>query len=149
MSAPAPRPAPRPASRADARPAPVLPDPRPRIVGTGAAARLEGVRCSACGTAFAFARPRCPACAGPVAAASFGPGGTVWSATVVRIPVPGRTPPYGLAYVDLDDGPRILAHTRGSGAGAGAGAAAAPLPIGSRVALTGLTPEGDPLVETA
>lgn len=34
----------------------------------------------------------------------------MWSATVVRIPVAGRTPPYALAYVDLDDGPRVLAH---------------------------------------
>jgi len=70
-----------------------------------------GRRCHSCGEVAAFAWPRCPACGGPVDEAEFGPEGTVWSATVVRVPVPGRTPPYALAYVDLDDGPRVLAHT--------------------------------------
>jgi uncharacterized OB-fold protein len=36
----------------------------------------------------------------------------VWSATVLRVPLPGREPPIALAYVDLDGGPRILGHIR-------------------------------------
>jgi len=86
-------------------------DPRPRIVvapdGTG---RVAGVRCQACAEPVAYPWPACPECGGPVVAAEFGPDGVVWSATVVRIPVADRTPPYALAYVDLDDGPRVLAH---------------------------------------
>ncbi|MBC9734312.1 OB-fold domain-containing protein [Nocardioides sp. zg-578] len=66
-------------------------------------------------------RPVCAACAGPVAEARFGPRGVVWSSTVVRIPVGDRTPPYALAYVDLDEGPRILAHVAGEPVAAAVG----------------------------
>lgn len=109
-------------------------DPRPRVVqGEDGTARLAGMRCASCGYAVAFERPACPVCAGTVIEELFGPSGTVWSSTVVRVPTPTRTPPYALAYVDLDDGPRILAHLAGE-------VAAAP---GTRVRLIGLSPEGD------
>jgi uncharacterized OB-fold protein len=36
----------------------------------------------------------------------------VWSSTVLHIPVLEFRPPFALAYVDLDDGPRVLAHLR-------------------------------------
>ncbi|HEX8754087.1 MAG TPA: OB-fold domain-containing protein, partial [Solirubrobacterales bacterium] len=68
-----------------------------------------------------------------------GPLGTVWAATVVRIPVPGREPPYGLAYVDLEDGPRVLAHAPGE----------EPLAVGSAVRLGPLGPAGDLTVAPA
>jgi uncharacterized OB-fold protein len=55
----------------------------------------------------------------------------------VRVPVPGRTPPYGLAYVDLDDGPRILAHAPGTP------------DVGARVRLAPKTPDGDLAVTPA
>ncbi len=63
---------------------------------------------------------------------------------MVRVAVPGRTPPYGLAYVDLDDGPRILAHVADS-------RSADDDPIvrvapGARVQLAGATELGDVLV---
>jgi len=99
------------------------PDPRPRMTEAGG---LAGARCEACGYAVAFPRPRCPRCRGELAPAEFGPGGTVWASTVVHVPVPGVEPPYGLAYVDLDDdGPRVLVHTGGE----------APLPVGARAEL--------------
>jgi hypothetical protein len=47
-----------------------------------------------------------------------------------------RTGPYTLAYVDLDDGPRVLAHVR-----------TRPVAIGDRVRLRGHSPLGDPQVE--
>ncbi|OSY43146.1 MULTISPECIES: Zn-ribbon domain-containing OB-fold protein [Pseudonocardia] len=104
-------------------------DPRPRIVAAPDGAGLvTGVRCAdheRCPGRAAFDWPACPSCGGAVEPAEFGPGGTVWSSTVVRIPVPGRTPPYPLAYVDLDDGPRVLAHTTEQ------------QPIGARVRLLG------------
>ena len=109
-------------------------DPRPVVVESAAGAQVAGVRCEACGYAVATTRPRCPVCHGPVAPESFGPGGVVWSSTVVRVPVPGRTPPYALAYVDLDGGgPRVLAHTPGD----------APATIGGRVLLGAKNADGD------
>lgn len=86
---------------------------------------IEGRRCLRCAEPAAYAWPACPECGGPVEPTRFGPEGTVWSATVVRIPVADRIPPYALAYVDLDDGPRVLAHS------------AAPVAVGARVRLVG------------
>lgn len=120
-------------------------DPRPRVVpyGEGEGAAVVGVRCTACGYPVAFARPACPVCSGPVSRARFGPAGTVFASTVVRIPVGARTPPYGLAYVDLDDGPRVLAATA-----AGPDGATVAVPVGARVRLVGVGGAGDPLVES-
>lgn len=103
------------------------------------AALLAGARCPACGYVAAAARPRCPECAAALEETLFGPGARVWASTVVRVPVAGRVPPYGLAYVDVDDGPRVLAHAPGD----------VPLEVGSRVRLAGLTAEGDIRVEPA
>jgi uncharacterized protein len=92
------------------------PDPRPVVEDVDGEWLLRGWRCTVCRHAIALPAPWCPRCRGPLADAGFGPAGTVWSATVVRVPLPGRTPPYALAYVDLDGradegaGPRILAH---------------------------------------
>ncbi len=87
---------------------------------------------------MAVSPPRCPVCGGDsMSAAAFGPQGTVFSSTVLRIPVPGRTPPFTLAYVDVDDGPRILAHVDDSDEA---------LVPGSRVALSGWNGLGDPVV---
>lgn len=116
---------------------PTTVDPRPRVErGPDGRCRVEGCRCPFCGEVAAYVWPRCPACRSGVVPAFFGPDGTVWSSTVVRVPVPGRTPPYALAYVDLDDGPRVLAHVTGTGA-----------PIGSRVRVTPPSPDGDLTVE--
>ena len=114
-------------------------DPRPQVVGTDDGPAVAGVRCTACGHPSAFPRPRCPACRGPVVPALFGPTGRVWSSTVVRIPVPGRTPPYALAYVDLDDGPRVLAGAEGDAA----------LAMGTPVRLLPADPAGDVRVAVA
>lgn len=115
----------------------VVPDPRPQVVEHGGEMRISGSRCRACGYPTAAVLQRCPECAGGCEPSEFGPGATVFAATVLRVPVPGRTPPYALAYVDLDDGPRILAHVDGTDT------ALAP---GDRVVVIGLTAEGDPLV---
>ena len=62
----------------------------------------------------------------------------MWAHTTLHISVGGRAPGYTLAYVDLDDGPRILAHVDGGRPA-----------VGSRVRVAGTTPEGDPLVTLA
>lgn len=92
-----------------------------------------GSRCTACRyPAAQRGIPWCPACYGPVADARFAVTGTAWSSTVVAIPVGTRRPPFGLAYLDLDDGPRVLVHL----------AEAAVVPIGTRLRITG-TDGGD------
>jgi hypothetical protein len=57
----------------------------------------------------------------------------VWSDTTVYVPVPGRTPPYRIAYVDLDDGPRVVADLDTPPG----------RPAPRRVRLTGTSPAGD------
>ncbi len=109
------------------------PDPRPRLVADGDVVRLVASRCGECGHAVAGESPACPVCGGAMAATVVGPRGAVWASTVVRIPVPGREPPYGLAYVDLEDGPRVLVHTPGERA----------LPVGSAVELGPASAAGD------
>lgn len=84
-------------------------------------------RCGGCAHVWYFRRSFCPAC-GRDAPETFaaGGGGTVHAATVVH-----RAPddafralaPYGLVLVELDEGPRMMAH------------APADLAIGERVAL--------------
>lgn len=64
----------------------------------------------------------------------YGPLGTVWSSTVVRVPLPDREPPYALAYVDLQDGPRVLAHVNVAGER---------VPVGQTVRLMEATASGD------
>ncbi|MET0931048.1 MAG: OB-fold domain-containing protein [Aeromicrobium sp.] len=117
-----------------------FPDPRPHtVVGSDGDVVVAGWRCSACRHALALAAPWCPVCRGELVNAHFGPGGVVWSSTVLRVPLPGRTPPYALAYVDLDDdGPRIIGHL--------AGDEARRLPIGCRVVLRPTSPDGDLLL---
>lgn len=97
-----------------------------QVDGRKGKARLRGARCSVCGYPFAPAGPICPACgADDVFETQFGPSGVVVASTVVRIPVADRQPPFALAYVDLDSGPRVLVHTSLN-----------PPPPGSRVRLT-------------
>lgn len=81
---------------------------------------------------------RCPVCRELLSPARFGPGGSIWAVTSVHISVQDRATPYLLAYVDLDDGPRILAHVQANPAGRPS--------VGDRVRLAGVTSAGDPLV---
>jgi hypothetical protein len=60
----------------------------------------------------------------------------VWSTTRIHIAHGERTAPYTLAYVDLDDGPRVLAHV-----------VTGPVAIGDPVRLQERTRLGDPQVE--
>ena len=121
------------------RPGPLLggatvADPRPAVEGD----RVRGARCAACGYPTAPPAPWCPACQRMESGeAWFGPGGTVWSSTVVHIPVGRWTPPYAIAYVDLDEGPRVLAHLESPEV----------LAPGTRVSVRGATESGDILVE--
>ena len=111
-------------------------DPRPQVQ----ADQVLGVRCAACGYPSAPAAPWCPVCQSrEQKPANFGPGGTVWSSTLVQIPVGRWKPPYAIAYVDLDEGPRVLAHL----------ASPAIVKAGTRVRIVGADEGGDLLVRVA
>jgi uncharacterized OB-fold protein len=116
-----------------------FPDPRPTVVLTDTGPLVAGWRCTACARPLALGGPWCPWCRGKLEPATFGPGGDVWSATVLRVPLPGRPPPSALAYVDLDDGPRMLGHVTG--------AVGERLHAGARVELAGVGEAGDLLFE--
>jgi uncharacterized OB-fold protein len=106
-------------------------DPRPVVEHE----RVVGARCDACGHPHAVRVRRCTRCGGALSEASFGPEGVVWSTTTLHVAGPGRDAPYTLAYVDLDDGPRVLAHVDGGA-----------IAVGARVSLSGRTDHGDPRV---
>lgn len=78
--------------------------------------RLVLPRCDACGTVIWYPRLFCPACAGTEISWFDAAGtGTVYSCTVVR---KGQGPfadsaPYVLAYVELDEGPRLMTNVVG------------------------------------
>lgn len=105
-------------------------DPRPVLDGS----HVRGSRCQRCGHGFSPAGDWCPRCLSAADPAVFGPAGTVWSSTVVHLPVGNRRPPWAVAYVDLDDGPRVL------------GCLDQPVaaPPGARVELAGAD-DGDPV----
>lgn len=91
--------------------------------------RVHGLRCVLCRTPSAQRDlPWCPICRGPMDAASFSPSGSMWASTTVAIPVGVRQPPFALGYIDLDDGPRVLAHL----------VEPVSVPIDTRVTVTGL-----------
>ena len=110
------------------------PDPRPRHHSVDGSVVVDGYRCDACRFVTAAPSPRCPVCGGALGDAQFGPHGEVFASTVMRIRIPPRTPPYGLAYVVLDDGPRVLAQAPDDAA----------LPVGGRVRLVPPPADVDP-----
>ena len=113
-----------------------IPDPRPVLEPGIEGWRLLGGRCTAGGHANPTNAPRCPRCGAPTAETRFGPAGVVWATTTIHIAQGERSEPYMLAYVDLDDGPRMLAHVPDG-----------PVAIEDRVRLRGYSPLGDPQVE--
>jgi uncharacterized protein len=108
-----------------------IPDPRPSVTGDGVA----GWRCGACAYPTVQPVPRCPECGAAVSETTFAATGEVFAATCLHVGVPGRVPPFAVAYVVLDNGPRILVDTPGG----------TPLRPGERVAVTGTSDRGDPV----
>jgi uncharacterized OB-fold protein len=116
-------------------------DPRPRVTE----GLLAGARCAPCGHPSAVALPRCPRCGGAMRPEHFGPEGTVWATTTIHVTPRGdRAVPYTLAYVDVDDGPRLLVHVEDASVADGFVAAPA---VGQRARLSAPTSAGDPQVE--
>ncbi len=110
------------------------PDPRPRVVTRGGEVFVVGNRCTTCRYPTASTTPRCPVCGNPLEVTEFGPEGEVFASTRLHIAVPGYTPPISVAYLVLDDGPRVLVHTSED-----------LIPVGSRARLVAVTDRGNPL----
>ncbi|HLJ01513.1 MAG TPA: Zn-ribbon domain-containing OB-fold protein [Bradyrhizobium sp.] len=95
-----------------AEPARARPKPTPETQafwdGTQAG-ELRLQRCDACTQAYFPPRPFCPAC-GSRKVSIFKASGraTLYSYVIHHRPVPGFTPPYAIAVVELREGPRMM-----------------------------------------
>lgn len=99
--------------------------------------RVEGSRCTSCRYPSAQrGLPWCPVCYAEISDTDFAVTGAAWSSVHVAIPVNDLPAPFALAYVDLDDGPRVLARLSGPDA----------LPIDTRVRIVG-SDAGDLIAE--
>lgn len=114
-------------------------DPRPVIEDGPEGPGLLGARCVACGHPSPVKLARCPRCASKMEEERFGTDGVIWSTTTIHVPNGEREAPYTLAYVDLDGGPRFLAHVQLAGEERP--------PVAGRARLIGRSELGDPLVE--
>ena len=83
--------------------------------------RLTVQRCNDCGTHQFYPRPFCVVCEGnQLDFVESAGAGTIYSLTTVRIPVTDElVPPYLLALVDLDEGPRLLTNIDAAAASIG------------------------------
>jgi uncharacterized OB-fold protein len=86
--------------------------------------RLILQRCVVCGHRQFYPRPFCLKCMGGVEWVESPGRGTVYSKTDVTVEVPGFTPPYCVAIIELDEGPRLMSHIVGDAT-----------PIGGRVRI--------------
>ena len=73
------------------------------------AGELRLQRCNACQKAYFPPRPFCPHCAAREVSIFRASGrGRLYSYVIHHRPVPGFTPPYAIAVVELDEGPRMM-----------------------------------------
>jgi uncharacterized OB-fold protein len=81
--------------------------------------RLMLQRCDACDAHVLYPRPYCVACMSDDVRWVESPGlGRIYSATTVHMPLgPDFDPPYVVALVELDEGPRLLGRLEPPGAG--------------------------------
>ena len=90
----------------------VIPNPSPETLpfwqGTKAG-ELRLQRCDACQHVYFPPRPFCPKCAGRAVSWFKASGrGILFSYIIHLRPAPGFTPPYSIAVVQLDEGPRMM-----------------------------------------
>ena len=102
---------------ADQEPSGPLPAPTPETQhfweGTRAG-ELRLQRCSACEKAYFPPRPFCPGCGSREVKVFKATGkGTLHSYVIHARPTPGFLPPYSIAVVELDEGPRMMTNIVG------------------------------------
>ena len=75
------------------------------------AGELRLQRCDACAKVYFPPRPFCPACASRAVSVFAASGrGSLYSYVIHHRKVPGFTPPYAIAVVQLDEGPRMMSN---------------------------------------
>ena len=75
------------------------------------AGELRLQRCDACAKVYFPPRPFCPSCASREVSVFAASGrGVLWSYVIHHRNVPGFTPPYAIAVVQLDEGPRLMSN---------------------------------------
>ncbi|NYE35829.1 hypothetical protein F4692_000933 [Nocardioides cavernae] len=112
-------------------------DPRTRATSDGTAVTITGWRCTACHYPMTQQVTACMECRGEVEETTFATEGEVWASTCLRVRVPGHQPPFAVAYVVLDGGPRVLVHTGGD----------QPLAPGTRARVVAVSETGDLVAE--
>jgi len=97
---------------ADLDPRRALPQPTPETLPFWEgckAGELRLQRCDACQHAYFPPRPFCPKCAGRAVSWFTASGrALLYSYVIHHRPVPGFTPPYSIAVVELAEGPRMM-----------------------------------------
>jgi uncharacterized OB-fold protein len=94
-----------------------LPEPTPETAhfweGTRAG-ELRLQRCTACAATYFPPRPFCPHCAsGAVEVFAASGRGRLYSYIISHLAAPGFEPPYFIAVVELEEGPRLLSNLVG------------------------------------
>jgi uncharacterized protein len=75
------------------------------------AGELRLQRCDACAKTYFPPRPFCPACGSRKVSVFKASGkGKLYSYVIHHRPAPGFIPPYSIAVVELDEGPRMMAN---------------------------------------
>ncbi len=95
----------------------VLPRPTPETVHFWEGTRTGELRlqkCDDCGKIYFPPRPFCPEC-GSRNVSTFAASGraTLYSYVISHIPAPGLGPPYSVAVVTLEEGPRLMTNIVG------------------------------------
>ena len=94
-----------------------LPQPTPETQPYWDGAKVGELRiqkCDACAHAYFPPRPFCPRCASRSVSWFRASGkATLYSYVIHHRPVPGFTPPYSIAVVELEEGPRLMANVVG------------------------------------
>jgi uncharacterized OB-fold protein len=68
-------------------------------------------RCDGCANVYFPPRPFCPSCASRKVSVFKASGkGKLYSYVIHHRPAPGFTPPYSIAVVELDEGPRMMSN---------------------------------------
>ena len=100
-----------------AEPRRARPEPTPETQHYWEGTRLGELRlqrCDDCAKIYFPPRPFCPACASRRVAIITASGrGRLFSYVIHHRPVPGFTPPYAIAVVELEEGPRLMTNIIG------------------------------------
>ncbi|HKU42821.1 MAG TPA: Zn-ribbon domain-containing OB-fold protein [Polyangiales bacterium] len=95
-------------------PKPMVPTPTPETLPFWEGTKLGELRlqrCNACAHVYFPPRPFCPKCAARKVSWFKASGrGSLYSYVIHHRPVPGFTPPYSIAIVQLQEGPRLMSN---------------------------------------